>query len=80
MITNTKPKQQNQRDIDNISIIKLVKVASDILAPVLPLKTFIAVNPLQGLEDLPFEQAVQEAARHQFINDDKNSAREAVNR
>lgn len=80
MITNTKPKQQNQRDIDNISIIKLVKVASDILAPVWPLKTFIAVNPLQGLEDLPFEQAVQEAARHQFINDDKNSAREAVNR
>ena len=34
---------------ETISIKKLVASASDIVAPVWPLKTFIAVNPLQGL-------------------------------
>ena len=28
------------------------------IAPFWPLKNLIAVNPLQGLEDLPFEQAI----------------------
>jgi hypothetical protein len=35
-----------------------VAVAGRILAPAWPLETFIAVNPLDGLEDRPFEQAV----------------------
>jgi hypothetical protein len=32
--------------------------ASETLAPYWPLRSFIAVNPLRGLEHLPFEQAV----------------------
>ena len=48
---------------ETISIKKLVASASDIVAPVWPLKTFIAVNPLQGLENLPFEEAVLKIER-----------------
>jgi uncharacterized protein YbcC (UPF0753/DUF2309 family) len=35
-----------------------VAKAANIVSPVWPLKTIIACNPLQGLEDLPFETAV----------------------
>jgi len=34
------------------------------IAPFWPLKNLIAVNPLQGLEDLPFEQALAEGAAY----------------
>ncbi|WP_080239427.1 DUF2309 domain-containing protein [Spirosoma rigui] len=37
--------------------------AARIIAPVWPLKSFIACNPLQGLEDLPFDEAVSRGAR-----------------
>jgi uncharacterized protein YbcC (UPF0753/DUF2309 family) len=40
----------------------LIANASEHLAPYWPLRSFIAVNPLQGLEQLPFEQAVAEGA------------------
>ncbi|MDZ7712432.1 MAG: putative inorganic carbon transporter subunit DabA [Rhodovibrio sp.] len=40
----------------------LIANASENLAPYWPLRSFIAVNPLQGLESLPFEQAVAEGA------------------
>jgi hypothetical protein len=40
----------------------LIANASENLAPYWPLRSFIAVNPLQGLENLPFEQAVAEGA------------------
>jgi uncharacterized protein YbcC (UPF0753/DUF2309 family) len=41
----------------------MVDNAAKFLAPVWPLETFIACNPLNGLEDLPFEQALSEGAR-----------------
>jgi uncharacterized protein YbcC (UPF0753/DUF2309 family) len=66
--------------LEAISIKELVAHAADIVAPVWPLKTFIAVNPLQGLEHLPFEQAVLDASRRFAVNSDPNSGREAVNR
>ena len=45
----------------HVNVKELVAKAADIVAPVWPLKTFIAVNPLQGLETLPFEEAVSRA-------------------
>ncbi|RIV17712.1 DUF2309 domain-containing protein [Fibrisoma montanum] len=37
--------------------------AATLLSPVWPLRTFIACNPLQGLEALPFEEALADGAR-----------------
>ena len=65
---------------ETVAIKELVASAADIVAPVWPLKTFIAVNPLQGLEHLPFEQAVLEAERHRAFNSDGIAGRESVNR
>lgn len=48
-------------------------------APFWPLKNMIAVNPLQGLEDLPIEQAMVEAATY-FQQNDLPQGMEAVNR
>jgi hypothetical protein len=39
-----------------------VAIAARVLAPSWPLETFIAVNPLGGLEELPFEEAIASAA------------------
>lgn len=41
----------------------LIENAASLLPPYWPLRSFIAANPLQGLENLPFEQAVAEGAR-----------------
>jgi len=41
----------------------LASQAADIVAPVWPLERFVAVNPLKGLEDRPFQTAVREGAR-----------------
>lgn len=62
------------------SIKELIANAANIVAPVWPLKTFIAVNPLQGLEYLPFEQAILEAERQRALNNEAEIGREAVNR
>lgn len=40
-----------------------LSAAWDSIAPFWPLKNLIAVNPLQGLEDLPFEKALEDGAR-----------------
>ncbi|GAA3976852.1 DUF2309 domain-containing protein [Hymenobacter antarcticus] len=56
-----------------------VEQAARILSPVWPLKTFIACNPLQGLEDLPFDEAVAQAAGL-FQGCDTRPEAEAVNR
>jgi uncharacterized protein YbcC (UPF0753/DUF2309 family) len=66
--------------METIPIKELVAKAADIVAPVWPLKTFIAVNPLQGLEHLSFEQAVLKANRQIAANSDATPGREAVNR
>ncbi|MBK1667951.1 hypothetical protein CKO28_07870 [Rhodovibrio sodomensis] len=47
---------------DRARLSALIANASETLAPYWPLRSFIAVNPLQGLEHLPFEQAVAEGA------------------
>jgi uncharacterized protein len=39
----------------------LIEIAAQIVAPLWPLESVIAVNPLSGFEDLPFEQAIAEA-------------------
>ncbi|MFO0958111.1 MAG: DUF2309 domain-containing protein [Isosphaeraceae bacterium] len=62
------------------SIRELVAEASDVAAPVWPLKTFIAANPLQGLEGRPFEMAVQEAERFRQADGRVEAGAEAVNR
>jgi uncharacterized protein YbcC (UPF0753/DUF2309 family) len=66
--------------VETISIKELVTSAADIVAPVWPLKTFIAVNPLQGLEHLPFEQAVLEADRQRAASGNATAGCESVNR
>jgi len=39
-------------------IIRLVQDAAKTISPVWPIETFIACNPLQGYEDMPFQQAI----------------------
>lgn len=56
-----------------------VEQAARILSPVWPLKTFIACNPLQGLENLPFDEALTQAAGL-FQGCDTRPEAEAVNR
>ncbi len=51
--------QQHQDEINS-----LVSESFKVIAPFWPLKNLIAVNPLQGLEDLPIEEALNTAARY----------------
>ncbi|MBI1323094.1 DUF2309 family protein [bacterium] len=76
----SKPLKQKQVQVDKVDIMEVIAQASDIVAPVWPLKNFIAVNPLQGLENLPFETAIAESGR--IRNSVKNSSPgfDAVNR
>ena len=79
-ILKSKPVRHMQTRTEKIGIEELVSRASDIIPPVWPLKNFIAVNPLQGLEGQPFEVAVRESARYRKINDTRNQRHLAVNR
>lgn len=56
-------------------IINLVQQAAKTISPVWPIETFIACNPLQGYEDMPFKQAITNhfannipSAKHPFID------------
>ncbi len=82
MTTGLKSKPLKHKHIvaDKISAEELVSTASDIIAPVWPLKNFIAVNPLQGLEDLPFENAVDQADRYRKAMSSVGAGLDAVNR
>lgn len=46
-----------------LKIRSMVNVAGEVLPFFWPMRNFIHHNPLHGLEDRPFEQAVAEAAR-----------------
>lgn len=46
-------------------LIGEIEVASRSLSPYWPLPGFVAINPLRGWEDLPFESAVATATRYQ---------------
>lgn len=67
-------KQQSHREPESMShfiaakqkradVQAMVSNAAQCLAPVWPLETFIACNPLQGLESLAFEEALLEGRR-----------------
>ena len=74
-----KPKKRIAR-MKTFMFKEMVAKAADVVAPVWPLKTFIAVNPLQGLVHLPFEQAVIEADRHRNCEIGDIAGFESVNR
>lgn len=57
MTLNTKQKNKSFNNTDS-----LIKESWKKIAPFWPLKNLIAVNPLQGLEDLPIEKALVEGA------------------
>ena len=74
MNTSNATKQQTTRDLQAMSTLTapkqqradvqaMVSNAAQCIAPVWPLETFIACNPLQGLESLPFEEALLEGRR-----------------
>lgn len=46
-----------------LKIRSMVTVAGEVLPFFWPMRNFISHNPLHGLEDLPFEQAVAQATR-----------------
>ena len=48
---------------EKLSIRSMIYVASEQIPFFWPMRTFIHHNPLHGLEDLPFDQAVQEGKR-----------------
>ena len=60
-----------------IDIQTIVHQAATSIAPVWPLKTFIACNPLQGFESQPFESALKEAA---FLFDQGSVDYQDINR
>ena len=47
-----------------------INQAWSLIAPVWPLKNFVAANPLQGFEHLPFEKAINQGAY--YFSDHKN--------
>lgn len=56
---------QGMRPLEDYSISHLNKVIQQswqTIAPAWPLKNIIAVNPLMGFQELPFEQAVEQAS------------------
>ena len=74
MSASTTMKQQSSRDLQPIPtfteekpqrtvVEAMVSNAAKCIAPVWPLETFVACNPLQGLKYLPFEEALLEGKR-----------------
>jgi len=79
MMINTAADKPIPRDLNTMStrlenanvsanIQAMVNNASQFISPVWPIETFIACNPLQGLESLPFEEALAEANRIYDVN------------
>ena len=57
----------------------IIKESWKIIAPFWPLKNLIAINPLQGLEDLPFEEALSQGSTY-FRAKELPKSMEMVNR
>lgn len=53
--------ESNKPRMSRSEVAGLVALAARTVAPLWPLESAIAVNPLSGLEDLPFEEAVTRA-------------------
>jgi len=52
-----------QKENQRMELRSLVKLASEPISHIWPMDTFIAHNPLHGLEHLPFDDAIDEAKR-----------------
>ena len=70
---------QNENRDDYVQSTDLVKQAFSTIAPFWPLENLIAVNPLQGLEGLPFEEALKQGAAY-FRQETLPAGIEAINR
>ena len=57
MIQEFQPLTQDER----VHLRHIIEEASEPIAPFWPMKTFIAQNPIHGLEYLPFDQAIRKA-------------------
>jgi uncharacterized protein len=68
-----------QQEIDLTPLPSAIQVGWQKIAPFWPLKNLIAVNPLAGFEDLPFEDALQVAASF-FQQKDMPEKMQDVNR
>ncbi len=62
MANSLQIKKQNHQE--NREIENLLKAAWSKIAPFWPLENLIACNPLQGFENLPFEEALKKASTH----------------
>jgi uncharacterized protein YbcC (UPF0753/DUF2309 family) len=71
--------QGNAQQINAKNLLHVVECSWRKIAPLWPLQNFVAVNPLQGLEDLPIEQAILEGASY-FQATDLPAPMQAVNR
>ena len=58
--------------IDNSAVISdIVKQISKKITPVWPIEKFIACNPLQGFESIPFEKALEENLKQGLVSNKK---------
>jgi len=78
-IATTTLLEQTIRNKPIPQIPELVKLSFKKLAPFWPLKNLIAVNPLQGFEDLPIEEALKMSAAY-FQQADLPEPIQAINR
>lgn len=74
-ITNGMPRQETEMRLVEVAI----RESWQPIAPCWPLKNLIAVNPLQGLEDLPIEEALVAGAAY-FQQESLPKPLETVNR
>ena len=65
--------------IENDSIASAIQMSWSKIAPFWPLKHFIAVNPMVGFEDMPFETALKQANAY-FQQTDLPKPMETINR
>lgn len=62
-MTMIAPIERTDDRLARTQVAGLVALAGRMVAPLWPLESAIAVNPLAGFEELPFAQAVEEASK-----------------